>query len=105
METYKNKLNERVSVIYTPAMTETVKPVTRQDLINKGWIEDLPKVNKFHNRYRKDILLTQEQKDSLKENYGVQFVKGVKMTEKEVLNVLRKRHKHHKFTPFIIISN
>jgi hypothetical protein len=84
-------------------MLEAAKPVTRQELINREWVIDLPVIRKPHNRYRKDTLLSPEQKESLKENYGNLYLKG--MTEQDILKVLRKRHKNHKLTMFAIIRN
>ena len=85
----------------------------RDHLIEEGYIIDPPVVKRLHNRYRKDMPLTTEQRENLKEVYGL-IVTKVKdnsgnyrdMTEHDVLVVLRKRYKKYKFTKvFLNINN
>jgi hypothetical protein len=74
----------------------------RNYLIEQGFIIDPPVVKRFNNRHRKDGLLTTEQIESLKANYGIL---ASKMREKDVLPVLRKRYKHYKFTKVFLDIN
>jgi len=100
METYKTKLDERVAVLHQPALTEVIKPVTRQELINRDWVVEQPLIKRAHNRFRKDTLLTTEQLENLKGIYGID---AKRMNEKDVLSTLRKRYKNYKFTETILI--
>ena len=65
------------------------------------YVPDCPLVKKFHNRYRKDMQLTPEQKETLKTNFGIS---ANKMMEKDVLPILRKKLKKHRFTEKHIIG-
>lgn len=83
---------------------ETHGVISRQQLLAREWITEPPVVQRFHNRHRKDGELTIEQQETLKANFGIQTTfkpvggKPRVMKEKEVLAILRKRFKHHKFT-------
>ena len=78
--------------------------ITRQQLLAREWITEPPIVQRIHNRHRKNVALTVEQQATLKENFGIQTSFRSEggaprvMQEKEVLAILRKRFKHHKFT-------
>jgi hypothetical protein len=78
--------------------------ITRAQLLAREWIQEPPIVSRMHNRHRKDLPLTVEQQETLKVNFGIQTSfrdKGEKpkvMTEKEILTILRKRFKKHRFT-------
>ena len=71
--------------------------ISRASLVAREWVLDYPLVARRHNQWRKDTKLTPEQQETLKENYGLDSRVTSKMTENDILVVLRKRHKHYKF--------
>ena len=71
--------------------------ISRASLVAREWVLDYPMVDRKHNRYRKDTKLTPEQQETLKENYGLDSRVTSKMTENDILVVLRKKHKNYKF--------
>jgi hypothetical protein len=105
METYKEKLDKRVCVLYQPLLLGEIKPVTRQELINRDWVIEQPLIRKRGNWARKDVPLNKEQIENLASYLIVTKVKDSKtqeyrvMYEKDVLAVLRKKHKRYRFDP------
>lgn len=83
-----------------------MESTNRQRLIEQGFIQDFPVAKRAHNRYRKDTELTLEQKENLTKIHGISIfttkdnITGKKrsMQERDVLAVLRKRHKKYMFT-------
>jgi len=71
--------------------------ISRASLVAREWVLDYPMVDRKHNRHRKDTKLTPEQQETLKENYGLDSRVTSKMTENDILVVLRKKHKNYKF--------
>ena len=71
--------------------------ISRASLVAREWVLDYPLVARRHNQWRKDTKLTPEQQETLKENYGLDSRVTSKMTENDILVVLRKRHKNYKF--------
>lgn len=59
------------------------------------YVPQSQKVERRHNRHRKDMPLTVEQIENLKITEGII---AVKFTEKEILSILRKKYKKNKLT-------
>lgn len=72
----------------------------RAQMIADGYLIEQPLIRRFHNQYRKDVQLTAEQVQTLKDNYNID---ARKLNEKDVLKVLRKRYKNYKFESTILI--
>ena len=72
----------------------------RAQMIADGYIVEQPLITRRHNQYRKDVSLTEEQIQTLKDNYNID---ARKLNEKNVLKVLRKRYKNYKFDNTILI--
>jgi hypothetical protein len=73
-----------------------MQSLKRKELVELGYIIEPPVVKRPHNRHRKDVALTPEQIDSLQNTEKLKL-DNYKLTEKEILRVLRKKYKHYKF--------